>query len=323
MNQQEFSKRPENFDEFVGQKKLKKTLKIMINSSRIQNVPLDHILFYGPPGLGKTSLAKIIGNESSRTVHFAQGTLIEKKSDILLLFSSIKENDIVFIDEIHAIGKSLDELLYTAMEDFIIDIPIGVDGDKKIMRMKLKPFTLIGATTKINLISSPLKDRFGLLGKMNFYNITEIKQIIKNYAAKLNYQITNLACDLIAENSKFTPRICLNFLKRSQDFAINAGSKQIDHIHVKKMFHNLSIYKLGLNSSQINYLTCLYKIFNKKFASIDAIASIISEDKFTIISNIESDLILLKLIEKSARGRIISEKGIKYLNENNFIKKSR
>lgn len=203
------------FNDFVGQNKLRDTLKIMINSARVRKTSMDHLLFYGPPGLGKTTLAKIIANELNARIHYSQGSLICKKSDVLSLFSSIGEGDVIFIDEIHSINKSVEELLYSAMEYFVIDVPIGVEGEQKIMRMKLRNFTLIGATTKINQITGPLRDRFGLLGKLNFYNHNEIKQIINNNSTELEIPIEEQAIDMIAEYSKFTPRICIHLLKRA------------------------------------------------------------------------------------------------------------
>lgn len=176
--------RPSNFIEFIGQNKLVTTLQTMISGCKHRREPLDHILFFGPPGTGKTSLASIIGNELGVKVHFLQGSLLEKKADILCIFANINEGDIVFIDEIHSINKNVEELIYSAMEEFKIDIIIGPEGNSKVMRMNLKPFTLIGATTKVNLLSQPLKDRFGFHGRLNPYSIEDILKIVKN-AAKI------------------------------------------------------------------------------------------------------------------------------------------
>ncbi len=314
---QEF--RVEKFEDFIGQHKITSTLKVMISSAKFQNRPIDHLLFYGPPGLGKTSLAKIIASEMNKNILYVQGPTIEKKSDILTIFSSIEENTIIFIDEIHGINKNIEELLYSAMEDNVIDIALGVDGDKKIMRMKLKKFSLIGATTKFNMISKPLKDRFGYIGKLINYTDEEIFKIIENSASRNSINITEEAIKEISLHSRQTPRIANNLLKRVNDFAIYSQLKLIDKTLVSRAFEYLDIYKFGLYFSQIEYLKTLNIVFDKKFASLDAISAITKDDRFTILNEIEPLLLVYKLIEKSPRGRRITKEGIQYLITNKLI----
>nr|WP_318031545.1 AAA family ATPase [Mycoplasmopsis bovis] len=196
--------RPTSFKEFIGQKKLIVTVKAMIDGSLYRNEVLDHILFYGPPGTGKTTLASLIGNELNKKVHYLQGALLEKKSDVLSVFANVNENDIVFIDEIHSINKSVEEIIYNAMEDFKIDIIIGPEGNSKVMRMNLKPFTLIGATTKLNLLSQPFKDRFGLLARLSQYSNEEIVKILQNSKKKLKVETDNEVLMLLAKYSRNT-----------------------------------------------------------------------------------------------------------------------
>ncbi|WP_412031401.1 Holliday junction branch migration DNA helicase RuvB [Metamycoplasma buccale] len=310
---QEF--RVEKFKDFVGQEKIIKTLKVIISSAEKQNKIIDHILFYGAPGLGKTSLAKIIANETKRNIVYAQGPLLEKKSDLLTLLSSIKENDVIFIDEIHGINKNLEELLYLALEEGVIDLTIGVDGDKRIMRMKLKKFTLVAATTKFNLLSKPLKDRFGYIGKLSPYNDDEIAIIIKNSAKRNNIKIDEDSIKEIASHSRQTPRIANILLERVNDFSIYDEQPNINLKIVKKAFKFIGVFKYGLTTFQIEYLKTLHEIFQDSFGSLDTISSIVKDDKLTIINEIEPTLLVYQLIEKTSRGRRITKNGIDYLNK--------
>ena len=307
--------RVKTFNDFIGQEKIKETLKVMIAGANQLHKPIDHILFYGPPGLGKTSLAKIIANETKRNIIYVQGPLLERKSDLLTLLSSFKDNDIVFIDEIHGINKNIEELLYSALEDGVVDVAIGVDGDKRIMRMKLNKFSLIGATTKFNQVSKPLKDRFGFIGKLVNYNNDEIEQIVKNSATRNSILIDEQSIIEIANHSRQTPRIANNLLKRVYDFALYEKIKEINISIVKKAFNCIGVYKLGLLQTQIEYLKTLHIVFNDSYASLDALSSIVKDDRYTIINEIEPTLLYFKLLEKSSRGRKITDLGIQYLSK--------
>ncbi|MDK2819909.1 MAG: Holliday junction branch migration DNA helicase RuvB [Mycoplasmataceae bacterium] len=313
MNNTPKSLRPRNFKNFIGQKKLVQTIKVIIKSSQEQKKYPDHILFYGPPGLGKTTLAELISIYSKRKIIFVQGSLLLFKPDILAVFSNISEGDIIFIDEIHSINKNLEELMYSALEDSVIDISIGPEGDKKIVRMKIQPFTLIGATTNISKISQPIKDRFGLLSKFEKYSLSELSQIIKNSALLLKCDINDFQAEKIATYANGTPRIGNRLLSRIIDFSYFYNNGIITDKIINKTFDYLSLYKLGLNALHIDYLKTLAEVFESKYASIDAIASILNESKDVIINDIESFLLPLKLISKTSRGRSLTMEGQKYL----------
>lgn len=258
------SLRPENFNEFIGQDKLKQTLKVLIESASIRKKQVDHLLFYGQPGIGKTSLAQVIANEMQVGIRFVQGPLLEKKADILPLFGSLKKGDVIFIDEIHSISKSVEELMYSALEDQALDIIIGPEGDSKVVRMKLPNFTLIGATTKSSKISIPLKERFGLIGQLISYDHNQMCKIIKNSAKILNIKINKDALKMIVEHSRQIPRIANNLLKRCFDFATVKKKQEINVDIVKQTFENIGLYKYGLTDQHLSYLKILNDTFNEK-----------------------------------------------------------
>ncbi|UUM18976.1 Holliday junction branch migration DNA helicase RuvB [Mycoplasma sp. 1018B] len=305
--------RPTNFDNFIGQNKLVFLLKTMIHASTYRKEILDHILFYGPPGTGKTTLATIIANELNTKIHYLQGSMLEKKADILSVFSSLNEKDIVFIDEIHSINKNVEELIYSAMEDFNIDIIIGPEGNTKVMRMKLKPFTLIAATTKPNLLSQPLKDRFGLKAKLNFYNEEDLINILRNFKSNFDIKIDQNCLKLIASYSRNTPRVALHLIKRVWDLAINLKEERISKEIANNAFKLLDLYPYGLNKDHIDYLFLLKNTFDTQYVSIDTIASMLNFQKENLIYEIEPLLIQNKLIKKTPRGRTLTSKGIDYL----------
>lgn len=313
MNNIKKSIRPRKFDDFVGQKKLVQTLKVIIKSSQDQKKYPDHMLFYGSPGLGKTTLAELISIHSKRNIVFVQGSLLVVRSDILAVFANISEGDIIFIDEIHSINKGLEELMYSALEDSVIDVSIGPEGEKKIVRMKIQPFTLIGATTNISKISQPIRDRFGLLSKLEKYSETELSKIINNSSILLNCKINEEQAKKIASYSNGTPRIANRLLKRIIDFAYFYNDGIISDKIIFKTFNYLSLFQNGLNILHIEYMKILEEVFDMKSASIDAIASILNESKEVIVNDIESVLLSLRLISKTSRGRKITLEGYKYM----------
>lgn len=312
------SLRPESFKEFIGQEKIVSTLKVIIESSQKRRKQLDHLLFHGSAGLGKTTLANVIAREMGANIRYAQGPLLEKKSDLLTLFASITEKDILFIDEIHGINKNAEELLYSALEDGVIDVMIGPDGDQKLMRMKLPKFTLIGATTKYSKISRPLRDRFGYTGKLSDYNLKEMCQIVKNSAKKLKIKIDEESIKLIAENSRFVPRVANNLLKRVNDFKIVKSSKNIEKSIIFETFSSIGVFKLGLLEQHIEYLKILINHFDEKWAAIDTISGLLNIGKYEVEKDIEPLLIANKLIEKGSRGRRLTNEGIQYLTTYNI-----
>lgn len=269
-------------------------------------------------GRGKTTLANIIANYTKRNINYVQGSLLVQKSDILTVFANINENDIIFIDEIHSINKNLEELIYSAMEDNVIDIPIGPEGEKRIIRMKIKSFTLIGATTQFAKISNPIRDRFGLVFKLDNYSNEEIAQIIIHSSKTLNCPVTKEQALVIAEFSQETPRIANRLIKRIIDFAQYYNDGVVSNEIIYKTLKHLSIYKYGLTQIHIEYLKLLLEVFEQKSTSLDVIVSLLNESKHLIINEVEPTLLSKKLIIKSSKGRRITTKGVNYILEYNL-----
>ena len=318
MNNKTTSLRPNNFDCFIGQQKIIDTIKIIIDSSKKNKKPLDHIIFYGPPGRGKTTLANIIANQMGARKNYVQGALLEKKSDILSIFVGIENNDVIFIDEIHSINSGLEELIYSAMEDNVIDVPTGPDGEKRIIRMKIKPFTLIAATTEFSKISQPIRDRFGIIFKLSNYSNDEIAKIIIQSAKILEHEINYEQALVIANYSQETPRLANRLVKRIIDFADYYNNGIIDEKIIYKTLKNLSIFKEGLTEIHIEYLKLLLDVFDQKAVAIDVIVSLLNEDKKLIVNEVEPILLSKKLIIKTSRGRKITSEGVDYLLKYNL-----
>ena len=310
--------RPQSFKEFIGQEKFKKTLKVIIESAKTRKKPVDHILLHGKAGIGKTSLATIIANEMGSRIRYAQGPTLEKKADILTIFASVQKNEVIFIDEVHGINRNIEEMIYSILEDGVIDLIVGPDGDSKIVRMTLPPFTFIGATTKIGSLSTPFKDRFGIQGKLLAYADEELSKIIKLSAKKLKWKIDEQAAFVIAKHARETPRLANNILKRCIDFATVDHIKIIDVKIVNKTFEAIGMYKLGLNESHLIYLKALSEIFECKSASLDSIMGVINETRENVETDIEPILMKYNLIAKTSRGRKITTKGVNYLTTYNL-----
>ena len=309
--------RPKCFDEFIGQKNIVKSLLVYINAAKIRDTSLDHTLFIGHPGLGKTTLAYLIAREMDKNIIILNANSIDKPKDIIVALSKISAGDIIFIDEIHALNSNVEEVLYSAMEDFYINLNVKNNAKKEILKFDLPPFTLIGASTKPEDISKPLLDRFSINIRLEKYNRKDITTILYNASNKLNFNYNIDALNILSDVSRFTPRIALNLLKRVNDYALIKNIKEIDRKFVISVLKILKINKLGLNAIDIKYLKMLHVDYEDKPVGINTISSYLNETNKSIQDNIENYLIELAFIKKTSKGRIITEKGIKYLNSVN------
>ena len=309
--------RPDSFDEYVGQTDVKENIKVFVSAARMRGTNLDHVLLYGPPGLGKTTLAHIIANELGSNIKTASGPTIEKSGDLAAILSTLEPNDVLFIDEIHRIPRYIEEILYSAMEDFKLDIIIGGEGQSRNIKIDLPPFTLVGATTRAGDLTAPLRDRFGIISKLEFYTNEELSQIVKRSARVLNLEIEDDAAYEIAKRSRKTPRIASRVLKRVSDFALVNGDGVISLDIVKTSLKRLKIDESGLDSTDIEYLMSIINKFNGGPVGIESIASSIGEEATTIEDVIEPFLLQEGYVKRTSRGRIITEKTYKEFKINN------
>ena len=309
--------RPDSFDEYVGQTDVKENIKVFVSAARMRGTNLDHVLLYGPPGLGKTTLAHIIANELGSNIKTASGPTIEKSGDLAAILSTLEPNDVLFIDEIHRIPRYIEEILYSAMEDFKLDIIIGGEGQSRNIKIDLPPFTLVGATTRAGDLTAPLRDRFGIISKLEFYTNEELSQIVKRSARVLNLEIEDDAAYEIAKRSRKTPRIANRLLKRVSDFALVNGDGVISLDIVKTSLKRLKIDESGLDSTDIEYLMSIINKFNGGPVGIESIASSIGEEANPIEDVIEPFLLQEGYVKRTSRGRIITEKTYKKFKINN------
>lgn len=305
--------RPSFLRDFLGQEKLKENLEIFIRAARNRGDVLDHVLFYGPPGLGKTTLAQIIAHEMGTGFKGTAGPVISKSGDLAALLTNLQEGDIFFIDEIHRLNKNVEEVLYAAMEDFKLDIIIGEGPAARAIKIDLPKFTLVGATTRVGLIANPLKDRFGIPVRINFYTPQELEQIVIRDARILNIEIEKLAAFEIAKRSRGTPRIAIRLLKRVRDFASNLGEKIISQKTADHSLKRLEIDSAGLDSSDYRYLKFIAENYRGGPVGIETIAAAIGEEKDTVEDTIEPYLIQQGFVEKTPRGRVLTDAAIKHL----------
>ena len=316
----EKSIRPDSIDEYIGQKEAKENLDIFIKAAKIREEPLDHVLLYGPPGLGKTTLAYIIANELESNIKTASGPSIEKSGDLAAILSSLEPGDVLFIDEIHRMPRYIEEILYPAMEDYVLDIIVGSDSSSKNIRIDLPPFTLVGATTSAGDLSSPLRDRFGIISKLQYYTVDELKEIVKRTSRVLESPIDDEAALELACRSRGTPRIVNRLFKRVRDFAIVDGKNIIDLEITKYALDKLKVDRLGLDDTDYNLLRSIIEKFNGGPVGIDAIASSIGEEVTTIEDVYEPYLLQMGLLKRTSRGRVATEAayqhlGIEYKNK--------
>ncbi len=308
----EKSLRPSTLDEYIGQEQIKKNLKVFIQAAKKRDEGLDHMLFFGPPGLGKTTLANIIANEMNANLKTISAPMLEKSGDLAAILTNLEEGDVLFIDEIHRLKASIEEVLYSAMEDFRLDIVIGSGPAAQTIKIDVAKFTLIGATTRAGMLSNPLRDRFGMSFRLNFYNEKELALIINLASKKLGYEIEDKAAKEIARRSRGTPRIALRLLKRVRDFAEVENKKIIDKKLAKYALDELGINEHGFDELDIRFLKLLADA--KKPLGLSTIAAALSEDEDTIEEVIEPFLIANGYIEKTPKGRIATRKTYEVLN---------
>lgn len=305
--------RPEYLDEYVGQDKIKSNLKVFIEAAKMRDEPLDHVLLYGPPGLGKTTLAHIIANELGSNLKTATGPAIEKSGDLAAILSNLEPGDVLFIDEIHRIPSFVEEILYSAMEDFTINVVIGTDGKSRSIKIDLPPFTLVGATTRAGDLSSPLRDRFGIVNKLEFYTNEELASIVKRTSKVMNMNITDDAAIELAKRSRKTPRIANRLFKRVRDFALVEGDGIIDLNITLNALDRLNVDQYGLDNIDIEYLQALINKFNGGPVGVETISTAIGEEISTIEDVVEPFLLQEGFIKRTRSGRVATELAYKHL----------
>ncbi len=311
----EQSIRPSLIEEYIGQSEVKENMKVFIEAAKIRGESLDHVLLYGPPGLGKTTMAYIIANELGVNIKTASGPSIEKSGDLAAILSSLEPGDVLFIDEIHRMPRFIEEILYPAMEDFTLDIIIGSEGSTRNIKIDLPPFTLVGATTKAGDLTSPLRDRFGIVNKLQYYTEEELTNIIKRTSKVLETEIEDDAALELASRSRGTPRIANKLFRRVRDFALVEGKSNIDLEVTKKALDRLKIDKIGLDETDKELLLTIIEKFNGGPVGIESLATAVGEETSTIEDMYEPFLIQKGMIKRTSRGRIATQKAYEYFGK--------
>ena len=310
---QEAGLRPQYLADYIGQQSAKENLKIFIDAARLRGEPLDHVLFYGPPGLGKTTLAGIIANELGVDIKITSGPAIGRAGDLAAILTNLNENDVLFIDEIHRLNRSVEEVLYSAMEDYALDIIIGKGPSARSIRLDLAKFTLIGATTRAGSLSAPLRDRFGVISKFEMYTTDELKKILARTAGILGVEVDDESLTEMARRSRGTPRVANRMLKRIRDFSQVRGNGIIDIDITREGLNALGVDELGLERIDREILRAIIERFNGGPVGVDTIAASIGEERVTIEDSSEPYLIQAGLLYRTQKGRMVSSLGYKHL----------
>ena len=311
----EVSLRPQRFDEYVGQERLKRNLQLAIDAAKKRDEPIDHVLLYGPPGLGKTTMATVIANEMGRNIRVTAGPAIERAGDLASILTNLGDGDILFIDEIHRLSRVVEEVLYAAMEDYKLDIVIGKGPAARSVRLDLPKFTVIGATTRTGSLAAPLRDRFGHIHRLEFYTPNEIEQIIMRAANILDSKIDREAAQNLSTRARLTPRIANRLLKRVRDYADVNGDGFIDYKTTEKALAMLEVDELGLDAADRNLLRSILKNYGDNPVGLTTIAALTGDEATTIEDFYEPYLLQLGFIERTPRGRRVTPRARKHLDE--------
>ncbi|KAF2960839.1 MULTISPECIES: Holliday junction branch migration DNA helicase RuvB [unclassified Thermotoga] len=305
--------RPKSLDEFIGQENVKKKLSLALEAAKMRGEILDHVLLAGPPGLGKTTLAHIIASELQTNIHVTSGPVLVKQGDMAAILTSLERGDVLFIDEIHRLNKAVEELLYSAIEDFQIDIMIGKGPSAKSIRIDVQPFTLVGATTRSGLLSSPLRSRFGIILELDFYTVKELKEIIKRAANLMDVEIEDTAAEMIAKRSRGTPRIAIRLTKRVRDMLTVVKADRIDTDIVLKTMEVLNIDDEGLDEFDRKILKTIIEIYKGGPVGLNALAASLGVEADTLSEVYEPYLLQAGFLARTPRGRVVTEKAYKHL----------
>ena len=305
--------RPDSIDEYIGQSEVKENLEIFIEAAKMRHEPLDHVLLYGPPGLGKTTLAYIIANELGSNLKTASGPSIEKSGDLAAILSTLEAGDVLFIDEIHRMPRYIEEILYPAMEDFTLVIIVGSDSSSRNIKIDLPPFTLVGATTRAGDLTGPLRDRFGIVNKLNYYTVEELTKIVSRSSRVLKCEIDEEAAVELAKRSRGTPRIANRLLKRVRDYALVKGNGRIDIDITRYALDKLKVDDGGLDDTDYHLLKSMIEKFNGGPVGIEALASSIGEEATTIEDVYEPYLLQMGYMKRTPRGRVVTKKAYEHL----------
>lgn len=316
---EDVSIRPNSFDSYIGQDRLKKMLQISIDAAKKRGEPVDHILLFGPPGLGKTTMAHVIANEMGSSIKVTSGTAIERSGDLASLLTNLQENDILFIDEIHRMPKNVYEVLYGAMEDYVLDIMVGKGATANTLRIDLPPFTIIGATTRTGSLPAPLRDRFGIVHRLEFYSEDEIRQVLLRASKILDAKLDETAAVELSIRSRLTPRIANRLLRRARDYAEVHSNGRVDKDTALKALENLQIDSNGLDSTDRELLRIIIDQYDGGPVGLETIAAILAEDKSTVEDYYEPYLMQIGFLERTPRGRKVTQKAKKHLSSNGIV----